>query len=78
MCPWRQRLHFLIQREKKGTKVCTACSKANHVYVSTILLYSTFLMEYPFHIKLRATLNGTKLYVKEMNSEHNHELSKVC
>ena len=36
-------------------------------------------MECPFYIKLRATLDGTKLYVKEMNgdSEHNHELLKV-
>ena len=34
-------------------------------------------MECPFYIKLRATLDGTKPYVKEMNGEHNHELLKV-
>ena len=34
-------------------------------------------MECPFYIKLRATLDGTKLYVKEMNDKHNHELLKV-
>ena len=34
-------------------------------------------MECPFYIKLRATLHGTKLHVKEMNREHNHELLKV-
>ena len=34
-------------------------------------------MECPFYVKLRATLDGTKLYVKEMNGNHNHELSQV-
>ena len=31
----------------------------------------------PFVIKVRATKDGQKLYIKEIFGEHNHELSEV-
>ena len=47
------------------------------IYYSAYYSNSTLLMECPFYIKLRATSDGKKLYVKEMNGENNHELSQV-
>ena len=39
--------------------------------------YRTFLKDCPFRIKVRATKDGQKLYIKEISGEHNHELSEV-
>ena len=41
------------------------------------ILYRTFLKDCPFVIKVRATKDGQKLYIKEISEEHNHELSEV-
>ena len=43
-----------------------------------LICCSTFLKECPFNIKIRTSGDGQELYVKEINGEHNHELSKVC
>ena len=41
------------------------------------ILYRTFLKDCPYVIKVRATKDGQKLYIKEISKEHNHELSEV-
>ena len=43
----------------------------------SFISYRTFLKDCPFVIKVRATRDGQKLYVKEISGEHNHELSEV-
>ena len=50
------------------------------VHVSACFIckcYRTFLKDCPFRIKVKATKDGQKLYIKEISGEHNHELSEV-
>ena len=35
------------------------------------------MKEFSFVIKVRATKDGQKLYIKEISGEHNHELCEV-
>ena len=44
---------------------------------SDVYFFRTFQMECPFIIRLKTTDNGQKLFVKSMNSEHNHEINEV-
>ena len=53
------------------------CSLFMLVPVSFVYLLRTFLKDCPFVIKVRATKDGQKLYIKEISGEHNHELSEV-
>ena len=41
------------------------------------IVFRTFQIECPFIIRLKNTDSGQKLFVKSMNSEHNHEIDKV-
>ena len=43
----------------------------------SVFRHSTFLKDCPFSIKIRASQDGKKLCVKEVSSDHTHELSKV-
>lgn len=69
----------LNQREKDHNssksilKLRLAC---NIDLVFVFLACSTYGMECPAEIRLRASEDGQCLVVKSMNEDHNHELSK--
>ena len=79
MYSWWIEICFPFKREKNEPYVrLVHCAKTYfHVHLRPYIIFRTFQMECPFIIRLKTTDNGQKLFVKSMNSEHDHEINKV-
>ena len=77
MYSWWKEICFPFNREK-NVRLVHCAETYFHVHLRrTYIVFRTFQMECPFIIRLKTIGNGQKLFVKSMNSEHNHEINKV-
>ena len=80
MYSWWKEICFPFKEEMNEPYVRLVHCAETHYHVHlrrTYIVFRTFQIECPFIIRLKNTDSGQKLFVKSMNSEHNHEIDKV-